>query len=158
MKRLRFFAIVALLIGLFFVPCYAVGPSATVMLSPLGGDPCQNPSVAKSATNISISSAGSTSLVPVSGTKVIYVCNYTTSMTGSSPTMKFTQGTTGTLGCDTVAVDLSGAMAPTTGAIWSSGYGGTIFSTSAGRALCIVNTAVGSTTSSIQGRITYVQE
>ncbi len=133
----------------------AVHPSTPVLLSTALGDPCQNPHVAKSSAVINVGAATTGSLVAASSGKAIYVCGYTASLGGTTPTVKFVQGTTSSTACDTGPADLSGAMAPTSGSIWSAGFGGTLIQTSAGNALCATTTGA---SSSFQGRITYVQQ
>ena len=133
----------------------AADPALVVVLSPNSGDPCQNPAIAKSSAIINVGAATTGSLVAASTGKVIYVCGYLATLAGTTPTVKFVQGTTSSTACDTGAADITGTMAPTSGSVLHGGYGGTLFATSASNALCATTSGSGS---SFQGRVTYVQQ
>ncbi len=112
-------------------------------------DPCQSRNVAKSSAFQSISSATTTSLVPVSGTTAVYVCGISI-VNGASQTVYLEYGTgascTGTT-----------ALTPTYGTSTqvNIGFGGgTIIKAPASNGLCMVT---GATTAG-QVLVSYVQQ
>jgi hypothetical protein len=125
------------------------------------GDPCQNPSVAKSSAAIAISSATTTQLVGLSGSTVVYVCGFLASATaGTNPSLQFEYGTGSSCGTGTTV--LTGAMATgvtvsatAPGPIFADPRGATAFKTAAGNALCAVTAG---TTPNFQGYVTFVQQ
>ncbi len=121
-------------------------------VSPATTDPCQSSAVAKTSAVINITA--SAQLVALSGTTTIYVCGVALTAAGTSPTVQFEYGT-GTV-CATGLTTLTGTFAPTAGSYLSYGAStGTVFKSAAGNALCA---AVGGTTPSIQGVVTYVRQ
>ena len=130
--------------------------SGTVTNSPATtlADPCQNPSIAKSSAEINVSSATTTQLVALSGTKKIYVCDVTMSLVGTSPSAQFISGTGSA--CGTVDQTFTGAMvASATVGVIHLGYGGSIAVTTGGDELCLVS---GATVTTETGIVTYVQQ
>lgn len=103
---------------------------------------------------INISSATTTQVAAI-GTLTNYrviLCGYDFTVSGTSPTYEFYQGT-GT-NCGTGGAAISGAYAPTSGnLVHFGGAGATINTTASGDNLCIVS---GGTSPSIQGIIDYV--
>ena len=126
----------------------AAGGAITVTNS---GDPCLNPNVAKSSVSVGISTATTTQLVALSGTKLVYVCGGTLT-TGASTTVAFEYGTGSACGTGTTA--LTGVMAPATGGVLNLGGDGTRFAAIAGNALCAVTTGTGG----LNGYVQYVQQ
>ena len=122
---------------------------------PTTADPCQDPSIAKSSAVINVGTATTTKIVDTSALTVVYVCAFEASLVGTTPTVKFVKGTHTSADCDTGAVELSGAMDPTTGSLLRGGFGGTGMKTSAGGQLCATTTGTGS---SFQGFLSYVQQ
>jgi len=116
-------------------------------------DPCENPNVLKSSSLVNISTATTTQLVALSGTTRVYACGFSATVSGTSPTLLFLYGTGAA--CATGPVNLSGTFAITTGTLVSLGYGGMLFASAAGNALCLTT---GGTTPSVQGVLTYVQQ
>jgi hypothetical protein len=121
------------------------------------GDVCANPSVAKSSAPINIGATTTTKIVDVSGTTAIYVCGFSFSLAGTTPTFTFKSGTHGSADCDTGAATLSGALAPTTGQlVQQQGPAvGVALKTAASQQLCGTTTGTGS---SAQGVLQYVQQ
>jgi hypothetical protein len=134
----------------------AATPALVVAQSPNVTDPCASPMIAKTSAIINQSSSATTKVVDVSASTVIYVCGFTATASGTTPTFTFTSGTHVSADCDTGAALLSGAMVPsaTVGSV-SAGYGaGTMFKTAAAKQLCLTTGA----TTSVQGVLTYVQQ
>lgn len=103
--------------------------------------------------SVAINATATAQLVALSGTTAIYVCGFSMTLTGTSPTAQLEYGT-GTA-CATGPVALTGAYAPAAGAdLQDGGAQGAIMRTIAGQELCIV---LGGTTPSAQGILTYAQ-
>ncbi len=134
--------------------------SASAFLQPpsLGtssGDPCQDPSVAKSNVEINVDTGGATQLLaaPSDGAD-IYVCGAAFTLTGTSPTAFLLAGT-GT-GCATGTASLTGILAPTSGSFINLAMGGaTLLQGGSGQALCI---ELGGTSPAAGGLVTYVEQ
>lgn len=133
-----------------------------IIASPTAGDPCIATNLPKLSAVVNVTTATTTQLVALSGTTIIYVCdyNFTISQVVTTPnTIKFVYGTGAS--CGTGTVNLTGlfgdggvtAAAPI---VIASSSTGTTFKTAAGNALC-VTTAIGAT-ASFQGVITYLQQ
>lgn len=136
-------------------------PSSVVQISPNGPDPCHNPSVAKSSAAINITSAATTQLVAISGTKSIYVCHFSLTISEvitTANTLQFEYGTSTNCTGTNKLTGLYGAGGITAGTpiSVSAGYGGTLFTVPSANGLCAL-TAIGAT-GSFQGMITYVQQ
>lgn len=116
-------------------------------------DPCGNPGVLKSSVSVAISTATTTQLVALSASKVIYVCGFALTLTGTTPTVQFEYGTGASCGTGTTV--LTGAFAPTTGSFIQTQGASTLFATAASNALCAVTAGTGP---SDQGVLTYVQQ
>jgi len=125
----------------------AAGGAITVTNS---GDPCLNPNVAKSSVALAISTATTTQLVAISGTKATYVCGLTATF-GASTTAQLEYGTS--TNC-TGTNALTGVMAPATGGVISLGGSGTKFTAPASNGLCLVSVGTGG----INGFLSYVQQ
>lgn len=123
--------------------------SGTVGISNTG-DPCLNPNVAKSSASVAISTATTTQVVAISGTKATYVCGFNATF-GASTTAQFEYGTS--TDC-TGTHALSGVMVPATGAFMNLQSNGTVFGAPASNGLCIVSTGTGG----INGALSYVQQ
>jgi hypothetical protein len=120
------------------------------------GDVCANPSVAKSSAPVNIGAATTTKIVDVSGTTAIYVCGFSMSLAGTTPTFTFKSGTHGSADCDTTPATLSGTYAPTAGEmVRQQGPAGVALKTAASQQLCGTTTGTGS---SAQGVLQYVQQ
>lgn len=119
-------------------------------------DPCQNPLILKSSAVINISSATTTELVAAAAGKVVYLCNATLTLNGTTPSIKFEYGTKVSTACDTGATALTGTYAPTAGSMLKLSDPGTQFYTPAANELCAVT--AGTSTPSWQGHINYVQQ
>jgi len=119
-------------------------------------DVCQFPGIAKNFINISITTAGTVQIVPLSAGKSIFVCGYNlaSNSTVATNTISFVQGT-GT-NCGTGQNIMTGPMQNGIEAVSFSYSGpGTIIATVNSQALCITTTV--GTTPSIAGVVTYVQ-
>ena len=128
-------------------------PALVVTQSP-NGDPCQSPAVQKSTVALNQSSSATTKVVDTSASTVVYVCSFTASLAGTTPTVTFITGTHGSADCDTSAANLSGAMTPSaTVGVLHDGGNGTIMKSIAGGQLCMTTAA----TTSVQGILSYVQ-
>lgn len=125
-------------------------------------DPCQNPSVIKSSAPVNISTATTTAVVAVSGSKAVYVCGGALTIAPSATsadtaTFEYGSGTA----CATSPTALSGALGA--GDLTSAappivvplGYGGMTMTAPSATGLCILSAG---TAVSIQGWITYVQQ
>lgn len=134
----------------------AATPALVVAQSPNASDPCATAGIAKSSAVISQGASATTKVVDVSGSKVIYVCGFTATASGTSPTFTWTGGTHGSADCDTGAAVLSGAMVPsaTVGVVSYGGGGSTVFATPASKQLCLTTAA----STSVMGVLTYVQQ
>lgn len=132
-----------------------VGPTGTVLIYN-AGDPCENPSVAKSFATVNVSTATTTELVAAVTGKVVYVCGMEVTIAGTTPTMIFKTGTKVSTACDTAPTSQSGTYAPTSGAfmVLGSSNGSLLTGASSGE-LCLTS---GGTTPSIQGNLVYVQQ
>lgn len=136
-------------------------PSSVMQISPNGPDPCHNPSVAKSSAAINITSAATTQLVAISGTKSIYVCHFSFTISEvitTANTLQFEYGTSTNCTGTNKLTGLYGAGGISAGTpiYVSAGYGGTLFTVPSANGLCAL-TAIGAT-GSFQGVITYVQQ
>lgn len=128
----------------------AADKGLVVAVSPNGGDPCANPTVAKSSVALNISSATTTALVAAVASQVVYVCGFNASLTGTAPSLRLQYGTGGTCGSGTT--NLTGTYLPTSGSYITSEAK---FKTAASNELCAVSAG---TSPSIQGVLTYVQQ
>jgi len=143
----------------------AIDPSLVVAASITNiagaSDPCQDVSAIKSSVPISAIAVGTTQLVALSGTTVIYVCGFQAAANaGTNPSFQLEYGTGSSCGTGTTA--LTGAMATgvtvsTTapGPIFQSSPGGNILKTPSGNALCAV---VAGTSAVFNGWLSYVQQ
>ena len=115
-------------------------------------DPCQSSGNAKSSVVVNVTADAQ--LIALSGSTIIYVCGFSVSLTGTTPTMRLVSGT-GTV-CATGLTGRTGAYAPLTGSMLTTGgIAGTVLATAAGEALCM---DVEGTSPSAQGVLTYVQQ
>ena len=115
-------------------------------------DPCQTSGTAKSSVVVAVTADAQ--LIAASGSTIIYVCGFSVSIAGTTPTMRFIYGT-GTV-CATGLTALTGTYAPLTGSMILGGNGGaTVFATTASQALCVDTEG---TSPSVQGILTYVQQ
>lgn len=155
MKKLNRFLLSALLIlaPAFAAPAFAQQINTNIVGYTLTTDVCQNPTVAKTHALVNISTATTTQLVALSGVTVVYVCNFTASVVGTTPTVLFETGTGSA--CGTGTASITGTFAPTTGSVLKAEGAGVQFQGAAGGALCVVS---GGTTPSIQGYVVYVQQ
>jgi len=128
-------------------------PVATEIIGNVAGsgDPCQNPSVAKSSVSVAISTATTTQLVALTTGKIVYACGFSASF-GASTTAQFAYGTGSACGTGTTA--LTGVFAPGTGVVLGLSAEGAHFQTIASNALCLVSTGTGG----INGVLTYIQQ
>ena len=115
-------------------------------------DPCMAPNVTKLA--VVIAATADAELVALSGTELIYVCGWSVTVAGTTPTYRLISGTgttcaTGTIGETGIYATLANAESD------GPNYGGTVLAGAAGAALCI---DVGGTSPSIQGVLSYVQQ
>lgn len=125
-------------------------------------DPCQSSAVAKSSVAVNLSAAATTELIAISGSTVIYICDFAFSISQvvtTANTLKFVTGTGAA--CATGQTNLTGlfgAGGVTAGIpiVISANSPGTVFRTPAGQALC-ATTAIGAS-GSFQGVVTYVQQ
>ena len=102
---------------------------------------------------INISSATTTQLVAPSGTKSVYVCAFSFTVSGTTPTAQFEYGTGASCGSGTTA--LTGPYTPIVGNEIAAGAGmGTIMRAPAANGVCLVTTG---TTPGAQGVLTYAQ-
>jgi hypothetical protein len=150
-------AILLLVLGVAIMQAPKLLGQATV---PVAVDPCMS-NTSKSSVAINITSAVTTQLVAISGTKSVYVCGgfmSINSVVTTATTAQFEYGT-GSL-CATGTVVLTGPIG--TGGITAgtpipvelpSDY--TSFSAPSGNALCLVSAG---TTVAIGGFITYIQQ
>lgn len=118
-------------------------------------DPCQDPNVPKSFAVVNVGAATTTKLVDVSGTTSVYVCGFSASLAGTTPSVTFKSGTNVSTDCDTAPATLSGVILPTSGAMVYLAASGTVLKTAAAKQLCATTVGTGS---SLQGIITYVQQ
>jgi hypothetical protein len=123
-------------------------------------DPCLNPSVLKSSAFANISTATTTALVTVSGTKAVYVCGFVLNMvaTVAADTLYFNYGTgAACAGSPTALTSTFSSGILTNGAVsLSSGAAGTIFTAPASNGLCAVTTV--GTGPAISVTVSYVQQ
>lgn len=135
----------------------AVLSASTSSSLPVGSsDPCQSPGVLKSSVAVSQASSTTAALVAAATGKVTYVCGFSASAVGTTPTFTFLSGTQTTNPCDTGATNISGAINPSaTVGVVSYGPGSTVFSSGAiSRQLCLTTAA----TTDVHGVLTYVQQ
>ena len=113
-------------------------------------DPCLSRGAVKSSVPFTITSATTTQLVALSGTKSIYVCGVVL-LTNAASTLSFEYGTGATCGTGTTALT---PVFPISSNV-VLGYGGAVITAPSANALCALS-AVGTT--SAVGVITYVQQ
>lgn len=126
------------------------------------GDPCLSNKIAKTSAIINITTAATTQLVALSGITIIYVCDFSLTISQvvtTANTLKFVYGTGAS--CGTGTTDLTGAFGAggvTAAApiVVTSSSTATTFKTPAGNALC-ATTAIGAT-AFFSGVVTYVQQ
>lgn len=126
-------------------------------------DPCLATGVLKSSAPIAITTATTKAIVAAVAGQVIYVCGFSMSISEVVTTaniIKFEYGTKVSTDCDTGATALSGGYG--TGGITAGdpivinqGGNGTIMSTPASNALCVVTTIGAS--GAFEGLLSYVQ-
>lgn len=114
-------------------------------------DPCQSSGVAKSSVVLNVTA--NAELIAASGSTKIYVCGFFATVGGTTPTYRFVYGTGTT--CGTGTTFLTGLILPVVGSFNVYAPGMTAFATTASQALCM---AVGGTSPSVQGTVTYVQQ
>ena len=115
-------------------------------------DPCQTSGRTKSAVVVAVTDDAQ--LVALSGSTIIYVCGFSVTVTGTTPTFRLISGT-GTV-CATGLTGRTGAYAPLPGTYMQGGGGSaTLLATAAGEALCI---DVEGTSPSVQGVLTYIRQ
>ena len=159
MKQLLSVLIVFLLV-MAAPTAFALDTSAHVTINN-SGDPCQNPNVAKSTAIVSAPTASTSQVIALSAGKSIYICDVSTGITGTTAnatSFQLVSGTTTTTPCDTGQANVSGAYTVNSvaaGGYFHSGFGGTLYKTAAGKALCSTNTGTNSAT---VGSITYIQQ
>lgn len=130
---------------------YAMAGTPT-MAYPTIADPCSSPFVAKTTVAINApSSATAYKLVSLSTGLKTYICGFTVTSGGTSPTFVFSSGTKVSAECDTSAVSLTGLFTPS--ATIATVYSYVPITAAASKDVCITN---GSTTAT-QGVLSYVQ-
>lgn len=137
------------------VPVTMASDQTTITVSMAGGDVCQNPSIAKLSTALTISTATTTSIVAAVGGKIVYVCSINFTTGGTLPTYKIISGTQAVTPCDTGPADLTGTFAPISGSSFMVNGPGTLVQTAASKQLCIVTAG---TLPAANGFLTYVQQ
>lgn len=155
MKALRYIIAASLFAVASIAANAQAGPSASVVIFNSAASPCQSGSIAKISLPVNIVAAGTTALVPAVAGKTIYVCGFSATVNGTTPTLLFKSGTQTTTPCDTGAASLTGTFAPTTGSLLTLLHTATIFQSGVSGQLCATT---GGTTPSIQGFILYVQQ
>ena len=157
----KLFSIMAVLILVIMAAVAMAGPSDTYVLYPISADPCQNPSVAKSSAVISAVTNTLTEAVALTASKSIYICDLSTSLTGTTAnetSFQLVSGTTTTFPCDTDQSSVTGlhkANSQAAGGTFHEGYGGTLWKAASGKALCTKTTG---TNSVVTGTVTYVKQ
>lgn len=131
---------------------YPTAGTLSVSFSPItaiSSDPCFT--AQKNSVSIAISTATTTSIVPVVTGAAVYVCGFTASF-GATTTAQFEYGTS--TNC-TGTHALTGVFAPATGAVLSlTGEGQKLQTTPVSQGVCIVSTGTGG----INGYLSYVQQ
>jgi hypothetical protein len=118
-------------------------------------DPCLSDSIAKSSAVIAQGASATTKVVDASAGKSIYVCGYSMTAAGTTPTVTITSGTHVSADCDTTAAALTGAMQPSaTVGVLSYATPGAVMTTASGFQLCLTTAA----TTSVAGVLSYVQQ
>jgi len=151
-------------VGVFACSVYPTAGLLTASFSPAvttftantpgTGDPCQNPSVAKSTVSVAVTSATTTRLVALVTGAQVYVCDLALTTVGTSASVQLEYGTGATCGTGTTA--LTGAMVPSaTVGVIKLGFGGTVTTAPASQSLCLVS---GATVTSVEGVLSYVQQ
>lgn len=156
----KFLSVLVVLLVVAVPSAFALDTSAQVKITNTG-DPCQNPNVAKSSAVVSVATGTTGQLVALTSAQSIYVCALSTSLTGTTgndTSFQLVSGTTTTTPCDTGAANISAAYkvnSQAAGGTFQFGYGGTLFKTASGKALCSTTTG---TNSVLTGMITYVKQ
>lgn len=127
----------------------SIGRQNAVILA--AGDPCLDPNLVKTSAALNVTATAQ--VVPLSSGLLIYVCGWSATAGGTTPTLQWEYGTGSTCGTGTTV--LTGTYLPTVGAWMSTGGAGTVVKAPASNALCMV---VSGTTPSIQGVVSYVQQ
>lgn len=118
-----------------------------------GNDPCMDPMVSKNSIALNVAAATTTQHVAPSGTLTVYVCGWSFTAAGTTPTYQFITGTGAT--CGTGTVTNTGTYLPIVSALQAVTDTGSVFKTAAGAGVCSV---VGGTGPSVQGILTFVQQ
>ena len=115
-------------------------------------DPCQSSGVSKTSLVVNVTT--SAQVIGAVGGQIAYVCGFSLSIAGTTPTMQFQYGT-GSV-CATGLANLTGVYAPLTGSMITFGSGSaTVLLPPVSQAVCIATTG---TSPSVQGVLTYIQQ
>ena len=126
-------------------------PAAVIVVHQTGGDACMNPNLVKSSVVLSVASATTVQVVPLSTGKQIYVCGVVDGSAGTTPSLALLYGTGTNCGSGTTA--LTGAVPFTSGSALNLGWGGNIVAAPVSNALCVTTVGAGH-----YGVVTYVQQ
>lgn len=118
-------------------------------------DPCRDPLITKSVAVINVGAATTTKIVDTSASTTTYVCGFTATLAGTTPTVVFKTGTNVSTDCDTTPASLTGIFAPVTGSVLAARGDITLFKSIAGGQICATTVGTGS---SLQGFLNYVQQ
>ena len=135
-------------------PVAAQGGTQNVQQPATIGDPCQNSAVAKSSVALNVAgTASTTQLIALSSGKKIYVCGFSATVSGTTPTIQFLGGTGSA--CGTLVSTFTGAYGITTGSFIAVGPGPSLFTSVVSNELCL---AAGGTAPYVLGVLEYVQQ
>ena len=165
-RKLAVLFVLAVVVAFVFSLCSTDGKveaqssssGAISALPALVADPCQNPSAAKQSAFANITTATTTALVPVSGTKQVFVCEVVAQLNSTTAsTVLFEQGT------GTACAGTPTAKTPTftnstiVSEVVDLGSGtGAAFTAAAGNGVCAVTTV--GTSPTIPVFINFVQQ
>lgn len=131
-----------------------IGPTGAVfVLNPSNSaDACLAWTTAKLSAVVNISTATTTELVAATSGKSVFLCGFTATLAGTTPSIQFKSGTRVSTPCDTAPSNLSGTFLPTAGNTLALHSSGTVFKSAVSGEIC----ATSGGTPSIQGVISYV--
>jgi|SRR5579859_5001133 len=162
MDRFRYAVSGGLIVALLFALLTPIPPRGTFAQTNTPGantDPCQSSLLVKSSASINITSATTSALVALSGTKAVYVCDVNITILGLATTAGTIQfGYSTVAACASSVTALTGTIQGTTTAgstiAFNASGGSTQFTAPSANGLCVTTTG---TSPGFQGYVTYVQ-
>jgi len=137
------------------VACATLGLALVLLAAPGYASECGDPGAVIQSAPINIGANTTVRILAGAAARKIYVCGFVATLAGTTPTVKFEEGTQVSTACDTGEADLSGALAPSSGQVLSYSGPSDVMTLPPATDLCAATTGTGS---SFQGLISYVQK